>query len=225
LILAPSAWTNDVLRPFGIQLNLTIWQMTVAYFQAEVRKFDYPLWYEFGQETPTNELLSPRRSMTQKHLATSALTAPKTQELFYGFPSDEKPGYIKVSADFTNNFYSDPSQCTYQPDRNILLQLGKFLQQRFNGVSPQAAFPTSCLYTMSHDFQMVLDKLPGYSNVAIFTGDSGRGFKFTPLFGRMLVDLATNDSTYYDISPFSIARPGVINRAPRICRRMFRCLS
>ena len=39
LILAPSAWTNQVLQPFDIQLNLTIWQMTVAYFEAEVTKF------------------------------------------------------------------------------------------------------------------------------------------------------------------------------------------
>src|SRR5262249_1064748 len=32
LILCPGAWTNSVLTPFGLQLNLTIWQMTVAYF-------------------------------------------------------------------------------------------------------------------------------------------------------------------------------------------------
>jgi sarcosine oxidase len=63
---------------------------------------------------------------------------------------------------------------------------------------------------MSHDYQMVLDKLPGYPNVAIFTGDSGRGFKFTPLLGRVLVDLAVDGNTYYNIGPFSIGRPGII---------------
>jgi sarcosine oxidase len=57
---------------------------------------------------------------------------------------------------------------------------------------------------------MILDNLPGYPNVAIFTGASGRGFKFTPLCGRILVDLATTGKTYYDISPFSINRPGII---------------
>ena len=57
---------------------------------------------------------------------------------------------------------------------------------------------------------MIVDNVPGYQNVAIFTGGSGRGFKFTPLLGRILVDLATTGKTYYDISPFSINRHGII---------------
>ena len=49
LILCPGAWTNSVLVPFDLQLNLEIWQMTVAYFQANVAAYSYPLWYEFGK--------------------------------------------------------------------------------------------------------------------------------------------------------------------------------
>jgi monomeric sarcosine oxidase len=201
LILAPSAWTNHLLRPFNTQLNLQIWQMTVAYFQAEVNKFEYPFWYEFGPEQ--SEGKAPMLRMTK----TGA-----DQDLFYGFPPDEKPGYIKASADFAfpPNKYTDPDQCTCRPDPEILSRLGRFLQERFNGVSPMPIDHHTCLYTMSRDYQMVLDKLPGHPNVAIFTLDSGRGFKFTPLFGRVLVDLATTGSTGYDISPFSINRPGII---------------
>jgi monomeric sarcosine oxidase len=184
LILCPSAWTNQVLQPFGLELDLTIWQMTLAYFEVD-GTYDYPLWYEFGP------------------------TVSNQAQLFYGFPPDEMPGYIKASADFTNTTFTDPSQCTYTPDPAILSQLGTFLQQRFNGVSATGTNPATCLYTMSGDNQMVLDRL-GFPGVAIFTGDSGRGFKFTPLFGRILVDLATTGKTYYDISPFSITRPGII---------------
>jgi monomeric sarcosine oxidase len=188
LILCPGAWTNSVLAPFNVQLNLTIWQMTVAYFQAAVGQYQYPLWYEFGPPAG----------------------ASGQQQLFYGFPPDEIPGYLKVSADFTNNIYTDPRQCTYQPDPQILSALGSFLAQRFNGVQPTPTNASTCLYTMSADGEMILDNLPGYENVAIFTGASGRGFKFTPLFGRILVDLATTGKTYYDISPFSITRQGII---------------
>lgn len=183
LILCPGAWTNSVLQPFGVQLDLAIWQMTVAYFPADVANYSYPLWYEFG---PTN------------------------QQLFYGFPAAEFPNAIKVSLDATNNIYADPSQCTYQPDPLILSRMGTFLQQRFNGVQPNPFGASTCLYTMTvADSQMILDRL-GFHNVAIFTGGSGRGFKFTPLFGRILVDLATTGKTYYDITPFSINRPGII---------------
>ena len=184
LILCPGGWTNSLLQPFGLKLDLTIWEMTVAYFQADVASQDYPVWYEFG---------------------------PNDRSLFYGFPPDEMPGYLKVGADFTNAIHTDPGQCTYQPDRDILQQLGSFLQQRFNGVLPTPYDATTCLYTMSADAQMILDRLPGH-NVAIFTGNSGRGFKFTPLFGRILVDLATTGRTNWDIVPFAMTRPGIIQR-------------
>lgn len=182
LILCPGAWTNAVLQPFGLQFNLTIWQMTLAYFQADVANYTYPLWYEFG---------------------------PNTNSLFYGFPPQEMPGYLKVSADFTNNIYTDPSQCTYQPDPVILNEIGSFLTQRFNGVQPTPSNATTCLYTMSADAQMILDVIPN-QNVAIFSGASGRGFKFTPLFGRILVELATTGKTSYDIAPLAMSRPGII---------------
>jgi hypothetical protein len=39
---------------------------------------------------------------------------------------------------------------------------------------------------------------------------ASRGFKFTPLAGRVLVDLATTGRSEYDISQLSITRRGVI---------------
>jgi monomeric sarcosine oxidase len=191
LILCPGAWTNSVLAPFNIQLKLAIWQMTIGYFQAAVGRYQYPLWYEFGPPGPNGQ-----------------------QQLFYGFPPEQGSSLLKVSADFTNNIYTDPSQCTYQPDPQILASLGTFLQQRFNGILPAPMSTSTCLYTMSADGEMILDNLPGYQNVSIFTGGSGRGFKFTPLFGRILVDLATKGKTYYDISPFSFNRHGIRSDDP-----------
>jgi monomeric sarcosine oxidase len=185
LILCPGAWTNSLLVPFELQLDLKIWQMTVGYYQANVGDYAYPLWYEFGDTAQTQ---------------------------YYGFPPDEVPGYLKVSTEFTNknNIYTDPRQCTYKPDPTLLQGIGRFLRQRFKSIGPNLTDAETCLYTMSHDGEMILDKLGGYHNVAIFTGASGRGFKFTPLCGRILVDLATTGKTYYDISPFSITRKGVI---------------
>jgi monomeric sarcosine oxidase len=207
LILAPSAWTNRVLQPFGIELDLSIWQMTVAYFKAQVDKFEYPFWYEFGpMEQDQKFLAMPTVGLTK-------LASDAHQDLFYGLPPDEKAGHIKVSCDYTykNRTYSDPGDLTFRPDQEILSELVKFVQKRFQGVSAEPTDCSTCLYTMSNkDFQMVLDILPDHPNVAIFTGDSGRGFKFTPLVGRVLVDLATTGSTGYDISELKITRPGII---------------
>lgn len=38
-------------------------------------------------------------------------------------------------------------------------------------------------YTMTTDNYFVLDTLPGMEHVAVFTGGSGRAFKFAPLIG------------------------------------------
>jgi monomeric sarcosine oxidase len=188
LVLCPGAWTNSVLAPFELLLDLKIWQMTVAYYQADVGAYSYPMWYEFGDTSQTQ---------------------------YYGFPPDEVPGYIKVSTEFTNNIYTDPSKCTYQPEPTLLQGIGQFVQQRFAGVSSTYTDAQTCLYTMSHDGEMILDNLNGFPNASIFTGASGRGFKFTPLCGRILVDLATTGKTYYDIGPFSMLRPGVIKPGPK----------
>ena len=204
LILAPGPWTNSVLRPFDIQLNLCIWQMTVAYFEARTTRFEYPFWYEFG---PTMQRTA---SMMRRMHRTLLEEQTTQQDLFYGFPPDEKPGFIKVSADYTYDFYTDPCHCTYAPCPKILSDLECFLQERFNGATSAPTDLSTCLYTFTKDGQMVLDTLPDCRNVAIFTGDSGRGFKFTPLVGRVLVDLATAGSTDYDISPLSIKRAGII---------------
>ncbi|MGZ3181628.1 MAG: FAD-dependent oxidoreductase [Telluria sp.] len=188
LIIAAGAWSNNVFQPFGLQLNLEIWQMNVAYFQVDP-SLEWPMWFEFGP------------------------TVNGVQQQFYGFPPLERPGYIKVSCEFTNDKYEDPRQCSYQPNPDILRQISEFVAKRFRGVDPTVHDPATCLYTMSADGQMVLDTLPGYPNVAVLTGESGRAFKFTPLFGRILMQLATTGKTPYDISEFRIERKGIIKEA------------
>lgn len=55
-------------------------------------------------------------------------------------------------------------------------------------VNPGPMVSRSCLYTMSADGRFVIDS--PLEGVAIAAGFSGHGFKFAPLVGRILVDLA-----------------------------------
>lgn len=59
----------------------------------------------------------------------------------------------------------------------------------------------------------VLDTLPpaagpGHENVVLFT--AGWGMKLVPVIGQILAQLALTGSSPYDISQFSITRPGVL---------------
>ena len=66
----------------------------------------------------------------------------------------------------------------------------------------------TCLYTMTPDGDFVIDALPGAANVIVASPCSGHGFKFAPVIGEILADLATAGTTPHDIARFRLARFG-----------------
>ena len=66
----------------------------------------------------------------------------------------------------------------------------------------------TCLYTVTPDRDFLIDRLPGARNIIVASPCSGHGFKFAPVIGEILADLATSGSTGHDISRFRIGRFG-----------------
>lgn len=194
LIIAPGAWVNSLLGHFGWQSNLSIWQMSLGYYGAASR---HPLWYEFGNKPGTED------------------------NLWYGFPELAMPGHVKCSADFTNTKFKNPWDLTWRADPHLMDRLTSFMQTRFNDITsvprPGTSEIQSCLYSMSPDGQMVLGRIPprsGYlnpENVSMFILAAGRGFKFTPLIGRALVELALRGETLYNASIWDPMRNGILD--------------
>ena len=48
----------------------------------------------------------------------------------------------------------------------------------------------TCLYTMMPDGDFLIDRLPGWPQVIVASPCSGHGFKFAPVIGEILADLA-----------------------------------
>lgn len=63
------------------------------------------------------------------------------------------------------------------------------------GVLGQVLHSTTCLYTMSPDGHFVIDTLPGADRVVVAAGFSGHGYKFAPVVGEILADLALEGRT------------------------------
>jgi sarcosine oxidase len=59
---------------------------------------------------------------------------------------------------------------------------------------------------MTPDGDFILDRLPGCPEIIIAAPCSGHGFKFAPVIGEILADLATTGRTEHEISRFSLAR-------------------
>jgi sarcosine oxidase len=67
----------------------------------------------------------------------------------------------------------------------------------------------TCLYTTSPDRDFVLGTLPDRPQVTVVSVCSGHGFKFVPVIGEIVADLATAGTTAHDISLFDLGRPGL----------------
>jgi sarcosine oxidase len=59
---------------------------------------------------------------------------------------------------------------------------------------------------MTPDGDFLLDRLPGAPQIVVASPCSGHGFKFAPVIGEILADLATGGMTPHDISRFRLAR-------------------
>src|SRR3972149_5843204 len=65
---------------------------------------------------------------------------------------------------------------------------------------------TTCMYTMTPDGHFIIAFHPQHQNVVLACGFSGHGFKFAPVVGEILADLALLGRTEHDISLFALDR-------------------
>ena len=82
----------------------------------------------------------------------------------------------------------DPDQRDFLPEPTQLAALQDYARQWLPGVDADSFEAISCIYTTTPDEDFVLDRI---GPVVIGAGFSGHGFKFTPVIGRILADLAT----------------------------------
>lgn len=207
IILAPGIWVDTVLPFFGLQVNAQgasvwkIWKCSLAFFDKQTSS-EIPLWYEF---------------------------AKSDQALYYGFPdvgfTSETQNKCKIAADFTNTTYTNVKDIDTEPDPKIIESIQARLEELFQPSTYDINNPhmeEACFYSMAPDFDMVIGRIPTapgatsfFDNASMFVMASGRGFKFTPIFGRILVDLAVDGDTPYsgDLTDFSPSRNGIFQSA------------
>jgi sarcosine oxidase len=81
----------------------------------------------------------------------------------------------------------DPDARDFLPEPGQLAALQRYAREWLPGVDADAVTPISCTYTTTPDEHFVLDRI---GPVVVGAGFSGHGFKFTPVVGRILADLA-----------------------------------
>jgi len=126
--------------------------------------------------------------------------------ILYGFPliGPDTEG-IKVAV------HGSSDVCTPETvRREILPEDERSIRERLEHTIPLLAGrllrAETCLYTMTPDEHFVLGAHPHFPAVTIAAGFSGHGFKFAPLIGEILADLAATGQSRQDLAMFSPAR-------------------
>ena len=92
-------------------------------------------------------------------------------------------------------------------DEASIERVSAWTAERFRGAGARRATET-CLYTNTPDEDFVIDRI---GPVVISSACSGHGFKFTPLLGRLLAELATGEQPSIPLDRFRAARFGSVD--------------
>ena len=113
---------------------------------------------------------------------------------FYGFPSlDGKT--LKLAEHSGGTPVSDPRKLDRSLTDADVSPVAEFIRQVMPDLDPQPARHSVCMYSMSPDGHFIVDRHPEFSNVVFGAGFSGHGFKFAPVIGEALADLALEGAT------------------------------
>lgn len=180
VVLCPGPWLQPILRPLGLQVDVTVMEVSVSYWRADPQRYDaqrFPIFMDYG-----------------------------SNPMVYGFPILEAPGLMKILAHTGDETTAATRHGVANP--HWLRVTGEYIKQHFPGVDASTDAGTlTCLYTMTPSEDFILDRHPLHSNIIIGGGFSGHGFKLAPIVGSVLARLALGEPiTDVDMSHFKIAR-------------------
>jgi sarcosine oxidase len=123
---------------------------------------------------------------------------------YYGIRHDPEIG-LKVSIHHWGT-YGDPDEIDRVVADAEIERIRAWMRTRMPEANGPLANAQVCLYTNTPDEQFVIDRHPAASGVAFASACSGHGFKFAPVIGEILADLALTGATDYPIEPFRARR-------------------
>ncbi len=179
LIVTAGAWAGQLLADLGIPL--VVRRKPVFWFAAEDDSYDV------DRGCPTYLFETP-------------------SGVFYGFPRLDEHG-VKVAQHTGGETVNDPlavDRAERDADRACLQG---FIAAHLPRLSARVLGHSVCMYTMSPDEHFIVDRHPACSSVVFAAGLSGHGFKFAPVLGQALVELAIDGRSALPVGFLSLDRP------------------
>lgn len=178
LVLTTGPWAAELLAGRGLPLQVV--RIVNAYF-APTR----PEWWTSEAGAPDFLLSVPEGS-------------------FYGMPSIEGAG-VKIGR-HDNGEPTTARTIRRAIDEAEIESLRAVLDRYMPGASGPLTYQLTCMYTMTPDEQYIIENDPEHPQVAYACGCSGTSYKFSPVIGDILADLALTGRSDYDLAFLSSRR-------------------
>lgn len=131
--------------------------------------------------------------------------------LLYGFPA--LPGHSQLKAAWHVPGAEILPYSTAPAELSELADAGRALASLLPGITGAAARAAACQYTMSPDGHFLLDRHPSGARGVAAAGLSGHGFKFAPVLGQALAEMALDGGTSLPVDFLAARRlPGADQR-------------
>lgn len=173
VVVTTGAWTGSLLPE--LQLPLRVIRKHLHWFQSD----DHRLRMKDG---------------------CPAFFVEHQQGYFYGLP-EIGPAGIKAGEHSGGSEVSDPLHDLRQPEPSDTARVRQFIADFLPAAGCRPHQQKTCFYTMTPDEHFVVDRHPQYENIVFTTGLSGHGFKFAPVLGLRMAQLALQqDATADDLA-------------------------
>ncbi len=118
---------------------------------------------------------------------------------FYGFPRLDG-ATVKIALHGGDRSAADPDALDRALREDDVEPVRRFAAERLPSLSPSVARHATCMYTMTPDEHFVVG---ARDRVVFAAGFSGHGYKFAPVIGEILADLALEGATDAPIALFA----------------------
>lgn len=151
----------------------------------------------------------PKESITPYEVGNFPIFIWQFEEgAIYGFPAiSGRDGGVKVASEQTA-VQTDPDLVDRDVSgEEIRAMYKKFIANHLPGLSPSCVRAVTCLYTVTQDFNFIIDRHPEFPQIIVASPCSGHGFKHSAAVGQILAELAIDGESSFDISSFNFIRP------------------
>ncbi|MEA3108260.1 MAG: sarcosine oxidase, partial [Gammaproteobacteria bacterium] len=178
VVVAAGPWLNSLLPDVSVPLRVT--RQAMAWF------------------TPTDPApFAPGRF--------PVFLIESRQGMHYGFPPFGDSA-VKVAKHHHADETVDPEthDRTFNTNDEAIIRIA--IADHLPAANGKLVNAQTCLYTVTPDGDFIIDRHLTFPQVILASACSGHGFKFAPVIGEILADLAMRDATDQDISRFSLKR-------------------